>query len=259
MNWKLATFNVNGIRARLPIVLDWLRRQQPDVLCVQEIKCQDKDFPAAAFSDLGYVASVRGQKAFNGVAIFSKQAPDEVVRSFDDGQEGAQARFIAIRSKDLWIVNTYVPQGRDPEDPAFAYKLGFLARLKAWISDRFQPAQKLLWTGDINVAPEPIDVYDPERMDGQVGFHPAEREAFYDVLSWGFTDLFRTRHPKRQQFTFWDYRLPNGFKRNLGWRLDHILVTAPLLECAGDCDVDTNQRTMEKPSDHTPVWAGFEL
>ena len=259
MNWKLATFNVNGIRARLPIVIDWLRREQPEVLCLQEIKCQDQDFPGAAFVDLGYTVTVRGQKAFNGVAILGRQPPDEVVRSFDDRRGGVEARLLAVRIGDLWVVNSYVPQGRAPDDPAFQYKLGFLAGLKDWFAARFDIGAKLIWTGDINVAPGPIDVHDPERLDGQVGFHPEERQAFRDVLAWGLTDLFRARHPDSRRFTFWDYRLPNALKRNLGWRIDHILVTAPLLARAAACDIDPAPRALPRPSDHTPVWARFEL
>ncbi len=259
MSWKIATFNVNGIRARLPLVLDWLGNHRPDVLCVQETKCRDQDFPTDPFRDMGYVVSYRGQKAFNGVAVFSRSEPQEVIKTFDDGFDSEQARFIAVRLDGIWIVNTYIPQGRDPDNPAFEYKLQFFAQLKRWFQGSFQPTDPLIWTGDINVAPEPIDVYDPQRLQGQVGFHPREREAFADVLSWGFTDLFRYCHPERKQFTFWDYRLRGGFKRNLGWRLDHILVTEPLLRRVVACDVDTDARSVPKPSDHTPVWAEFDL
>lgn len=259
MSWKLATFNVNGIRARLPIILQWLQERQPDAVCLQELKCQDKDFPASALEEIGYRAAYRGQKSFNGVAILSKSEPEAVLKSFEDGGEDEEARLIAAQFDDLWVVNTYVPQGRDPEDPAFQYKLEFFRRLKAWFDQHFDPVQPVLWTGDINVAPEPIDVFDPERMEGQIGFHPEERATYADVLSWGLTDLFRKHHPERKQFTFWDYRLPNGFKRNLGWRIDHILVTESLADRSLDCDVDVAPRSLPKPSDHTPVWAEFNL
>jgi len=259
MSWKFATFNVNGIRARLQIVLDWLKHQQPDVLCLQEIKCQDKDFPINFFQEAGYIATVRGQKAFNGVVILSKRHPDQVLREFGDGQPDEEARLIATMTDGVWVVNTYVPQGRDPDDPAFQYKLDFLARLKRWFESHFNPVQPLIWTGDMNVAPEEMDVFDPGRLDGEVGFHPVERKALAEVMAWGFIDLFRIHHPKQKQFTFWDYRLPKSFQRNLGWRLDHIMVTEPMAAMSIECLVDVEPRGRLKPSDHTPIWAEFDL
>jgi len=259
MNWKVATFNVNGIRARLPIVLDWMGQHRPDVLCLQELKCQDRDFPLEAFRDTGYLLQVRGQKAFNGVAILTREEPREVLRAFDDGAPDEAARLLAVRVQDIWIVNSYVPQGRDPDHPAFQQKLEFFLRLKRWLVDRFDPTQPLIWTGDLNVAPEAIDVYDPKRLAGQVGFHPAEHQALAEVTAWGLTDLFRRQHPGEKQFTFWDYRLPKSFVRNLGWRLDHIMVTEALAMGAVACEVDTQPRALDKPSDHTPVWAEFAL
>lgn len=259
MSWKLATFNVNGIRARLPLLIDWLKQHRPDVLCLQEIKCQDENFPADPFLEVGYTAAVKGQKSFNGVAILTRKPPDEVLKAFDDGKPDDEARLITAYVEGVWIVNTYVPQGRHPDDPAFQYKLDFFSRLKDWFSARFDPNRPLIWTGDMNVAPDPIDVFDPVRMDGEVGFHPAERETFAQVAAWGFTDLFRMHHPQEKQFTFWDYRLPKSFQRNLGWRLDHIMATKPLAEVSIACSVDTGPRGLPKPSDHTPVCAEFDL
>ncbi|MFZ2446389.1 MAG: exodeoxyribonuclease III [Syntrophobacteraceae bacterium] len=259
MKWKVATFNVNGIRARLQGLMTWLERSKPDVLCLQEIKCRDEDFPAAPLREIGYEASVYGQKSFHGVAILSPQKPDEVRRGFNDGQPDEEARLIAARFGAIWIIDTYVPQGRSPEHPAFQVKLDFFARVRSMLERDFSPDQPILWTGDINVAPEEIDVFSPKRMAGKIGFHPAERKALADVLSWGLCDLFRRHHPDEKQFTFWDYRLPESFKRNLGWRLDHILVTEPLARVSVDCGVDTEPRAAAGPSDHTPVWAEFEL
>jgi exodeoxyribonuclease-3 len=257
VGWKIATFNVNGIRARVAAVVEWLAQHRPDVLCLQELKCQNSDFPLEPFRDLGYLVEVRGQKAFNGVAILTRRPPDEVVCAFDDGAPDDQARLIAAHVDGIWVVNSYVPQGRAPDHPAFQQKLEFFLRLRRWFAGRFDPAQALIWTGDLNVAPEEIDVYDPKRMTGQVGFHPAEHKALREVTAWGFIDLFRHRHPGEKQFTFWDYRLPKSFIRNLGWRLDHIMVTEPLSSAAIACEVDTRPRGLEKPSDHTPVWAEF--
>ncbi len=259
MLWKLATFNVNGIRARLPIVIEWLNRHQPDVLCLQETKCQDKDFPGEPMAQAGYYAGIRGQKSYNGVAVLTKSQPTDIIDSLSNDDVDKDARFIAAKVDDIWIVNTYVPQGRSPDDPAFQSKLDFFGRLKKLFEDRFDPGQPLIWTGDLNVAPEDIDVYDPARLSGQVSFHPLEHEALAHTMGWGFTDLFRALNPGLKQFSFWDYRMPKAFNRNLGWRLDHIMVTSPMVGAAKECGVDTEPRVQTKPSDHTPVWAVFDL
>jgi exodeoxyribonuclease III len=259
MRLKVATFNVNGVRARLGILLDWLREQVPDVVCLQETKVQDQDFPVGEFTALGYRAEFWGQKSYNGVALLSRSEPEDVRKGFGDGQPDEQARFIAAKVAGLWVVNTYVPQGRDVADPAFQAKLDFFARLERWLAAGFTPEQPLLWLGDINVAPAAIDVFDPQRLEGQVGCHPAERQALAQVAAWGLSDLFRLRHPEVKQFTFWDYRLPKSFARNLGWRIDHILATEPLARACTEAWVDTAPRGREKPSDHTPVLAEFDL
>ena len=259
MTLKIATFNVNGIRARLPIVAEWLQKESPDVLCLQETKCQDEQFPVEPFSDAGYCVGLRGQKSYNGVAILTKSQPAEVLRAFDDGRADEEARFIAALVENVWVINTYVPQGRDPESPAFQEKISFFSRVRQWFETRFDPTRLVVWTGDLNVAPEPIDVFDPKRMEGKVGFHPAERKALSDVQEWGFLDLFRRFHPQERQFSFWDYRLPQSFQRNLGWRLDHIMVTRSLAELSIDCRIDDVPRSLPKASDHTPVLAEFDL
>ncbi|MGV8074018.1 MAG: exodeoxyribonuclease III [Syntrophobacteraceae bacterium] len=259
MSWKLATFNVNGIRARLGVVVEWLKQHNPNVLCLQEIKCQEDMFPREPFLDIGYELTLRGQKGFNGVAILSKGEPQEVLREFSDGRDDIEARMLAALVDGVWVVNTYVPQGRSPDDPAFQYKLDFFYRLELWFETRFDPSQPVVWVGDLNVAPSELDVFDPKRMDGMVGFHPAERKALTKVVDWGFTDLFRKHHPGERQFTFWDYRLPAGFARNLGWRLDHIMTTKCMAGVAVECYVDTAPRGKSSPSDHTPVLASFDL
>lgn len=259
MRWKVATFNVNGVRARLGIVQDWLREHAPDLLCLQETKVQDQDFPVAEFAALGYQAAYWGQKSYNGVAVLGRGGFEEVRKGFGDGLPDEEARLIAVRAAGVWVLNTYVPQGRDPADPAFQAKLAFFARLERWLGAGFTPDQPLLWLGDLNVAPEAIDVFDPKRLEGQVGFHPAERQALAQTAAWGLRDLFRLRHPEVKQFTFWDYRLPKSFARNLGWRIDHILASAPLAAACTEAWVDTAPRDREKPSDHTPVVAEFEL
>ena len=209
--------------------------------------------------EAGYTAYVRGQKGFNGVAILSREQPDEVLTRFDDFGSDNEARTMAAHFRGTWIINTYVPQGRSPEDPAFAAKLKFLRDLRALFDSRFGPDRPLLWVGDMNVAPEPLDLFNPQSYEGTAGFHPDERAILKEVASWGFTDLFRKLYPELKQFTFWDYRLPQSFKRNLGWRIDHVMATAPLATALQECSVDTEPRGWPKPSDHTPVVATFDL
>lgn len=259
MIWKIATFNVNGIRSRKQVVLSWIERNRPDVLCLQEIKCRDSEFPAEEIQDIGYESSVIGQKSFHGVAILSLQKPEEVHRGFEDGEPEEDARLIAVKVNGIWIFNTYIPQGRGPDTPFFAVKLAFFARMRNLFQRRFLPNEPIIWTGDMNVAPEETDVFSPRSMAGKIGFHPEERKALADVMSWGFVDLFRRHHPEAKQFTFWDYRLPKSFERNLGWRLDHILATSPLAEVSVECLADTAPRGADHPSDHTPVWAELDL
>lgn len=259
MSIRVATFNVNGIRARLPVLLNWLAKSRPDVLCMQEIKCLDDQFPVDALKEAGYCCAVRGQRSFNGVAILTRDEASEIQVGFNDGEPDAEARLISVLAHGIHVVNTYIPQGRDPSLPAFKHKLEFFARLRRWFEAKFDPQTPIIWLGDINVAPEAIDVYDPRRMDGKVGFHPDERQALSETLSWGFVDLFRMHHPDKRQFSFWDYRLPKAFERNLGWRIDHILATAPLSKVCTACEIDPEPRGMPVPSDHTPVWAEFDL
>jgi exodeoxyribonuclease-3 len=259
MKWKIATFNVNGIRSREQVVLSWLDRNRPDILGLQEIKCQDAEFPVESLRAAGYESSVCGQKSFNGVAILSLRKPEEIRRGFGDGGPDTDARLIAAKIDRIWIFNTYVPMGTSPDHPAFQTKLEFFTRLTNLFNRKFTPSDPIIWLGDINVAPEEIDVFSPKRMEGKIGFHPLERQALANVASWGFIDLFRKHHPDLRQFTFWDYRLPEGFNRNLGWRIDHIRATDPVAKASVDCNADTDPRGQPNPSDHTPVWAEFEF
>ncbi len=255
MSWSLATFNVNGVRARLPLLLDWLEQNSPEVVCLQETKVQDADFPASDFEALGYQARFHGQKSFNGVAVLSRGEPAEVLTGLDDDDD--QARALAIKLDDAWVVNLYVPQGREVGHEAYEYKLAFLARVRAWLDERFKPSQPLAVVGDMNVALTDRDVFDPKRMAGKVSCTDEERAAVQALMDWGLIDAFRQHHPEDKQFTFWDYRLPQSFKRNLGWRIDLILASKPLAKACTECLVDTAPRGLAKPSDHTPVVARF--
>ncbi len=258
--FKVATFNANSIRSRLPLVLAWLARQRPDVLCLQETKVQDKDFPKDAFEEAGYHVVFRGEKRGAGVAIASLVEPEDVAFGLDDGGPPDEARLIRATVRGIPIVNTYVPQGRSPDHEMFRYKLEWLSRLRDYFARHFSPEEPLLWCGDFNVAPEEIDVHNPVRLKNHVDFHPEARAALARIKEWGFVDVFRLHHPGEPgQYTFWDYRVPSALERNLGWRVDHIWATRPLAEKSVAAWIDREARKAEKPSDHTFLVAEFAL
>jgi len=254
---KVATYNANSIRTRLGQVLDWLSREAPDVLCLQETKVQDPDFPAQPIRDAGYQVVFRGQKAYAGVAIVSREEPQEV----DFGLDGEdEARLIRAVIRGIPVVNTYVPQGRSPDSEHFQYKLEWLARLRALFERHYSAGKPLLWMGDFNVAPEPIDVHDPKRLKNHADFHPEARAALERVREWGFVDVFRRHHPDEAgQYTYWDYRARNPVESGVGWRVDHIWATEPLACQSTGAWIDVEARRAERPSDHTFLVAEFAL
>ena len=253
---KVATYNVNSLRRRLPIVLDWLERHKPDVLCLQETKVQDSEFPVADMERAGYHATFRGMKTFNGVATLSRERPEHVVFGLRDGPDSEDVRIVQTVIRGIPIVNTYVPQGQSIKSDKYVAKLAWFEHLKHYFETRLDPAQPALWLGDINVAPEPIDVYHPDRRVNDVDFHIDARNAFKETCAWGFVDLFRKLHPERVQYTYWDY-FRNAFENNWGWRIDHILATPPLAQRCVAIDVDVEPRKAPAASDHTIVWAEF--
>jgi len=254
---KVATFNANSMRARLPIILEWLGREAPDVLFLQETKVQDGDFPLKAVEEAGYRAEFRGQKSYNGVAILTKVPMTDLETKLlvEDADE---ARFISGRMGDLHLINAYVPQGFEVGSDKFRFKLAWLQRLLEHIMTHHDPSSFLLIAGDFNVALTEKDLFDPEGFSGVVGFHPDERAVLQRFFDWGLVDIFRQHVREGDQYTFWDYRIPNGFKRNLGWRIDYILGTAPLAERSRAVWIDREARAMPKPSDHTFLVAEFE-
>ena len=254
---RLATFNANSVRSRLPIILDWLATHQPDVLCLQETKVQDADFPTEGFTGAGYQVVFRGEKSYNGVAIVSREKPDEIRFGLDDGKSPDETRLVAARFGSLQIVNTYVPQGRSLDHPMFAYKLEWFRRLKSFFDRHYQPNQPIAWLGDLNIAPAPEDVHNAADQEDHVCYHRDVRAAFADTVSWGFTDVFRRHHPEPGHYTFFDYRTVNAVKRKMGWRVDHILVTKPLVRTSCDCSIDLAPRLLPSPSDHTFLFADF--
>ncbi len=257
---RIAGFNANSIRSRLAIVLDWMQEHECDVLCVQETKVSDSEFPVDAITQAGYYAAFTGQKAYNGVAIISKEPLQEVVIGVGGETPDAEARVMRAIIRGVAVVNTYIPQGTSVDSPRFKYKIEFMRGMRDYFARNFSPQDPVVWLGDFNVAREPQDVYDPEGVRGCVCYHPAEHEALDYVMEWGFADVFRRHHPgEANQYTFWDYRVPNAYKRRLGWRLDYILATHSLADKSINCWIDTAPRVMEKPSDHTFIAADFDV
>lgn len=247
---KIATFNANSIRTRLDIIINWLDEHKADVLCVQETKAQDKDFPISAIQQAGYNCVFKGQKSYNGVAIISPHEIKDVETGLDD-EPHDHSRLIKAKIKDIDFINTYVPQGREVENEFYQYKLEWFKRLKKFFKKRYTAKSKVIWTGDLNVAPEEIDVHDPVRLMGHVCFNPDVTKAFYDVADFGFVDLFRLHNKDGKQFTYFDYRARSAVKNAKGWRIDHILATKPLADKCTKCYIDLEPRMMSKPSDHT--------
>ncbi len=254
---KVATFNVNSLRVRLPIVVDWLKQHRPDILAVQETKVQDCEFPAQAFDELGYGYVFRGQKAYNGVAIFSPHAIENTAFGLLD-EPVDEPRLVKADVCGISVVNTYIPQGRSPDSRTYRYKLTWFERLRQFFDANFDAANLVIWVGDLNVAPTAMDVYDPGMLLGHVCFNPQVQAALEQVQKWGFVDVFRRHCDQPGQFTFWDYRTRNPFAKNRGWRLDHIMATEPLAAASRQCYIDREPRTATRPSDHTPVVAEFD-
>lgn len=253
---KIATFNANSIRSRLPIITAWLAARCPDVLCIQETKVTDEDFPVAALEQTGYHFVFSGEKKYNGVAVMSRKPLSEVVFGLDS-EPRDPSRIITARLDDIMLVNTYIPQGYAIDSPKFEYKLQWLERLHRYFSGHFSPNDSILWMGDMNAAIDERDVHDAKSLWGHVCYCEAVQKGIRKIMDWGFTDVFRMHNPRDGMYSFWDYRVPNGFKRNIGWRLDYIMATRSLAEKCTDCYIDTEPRGLEKPSDHTFVVAEF--
>lgn len=256
-NFSIATWNVNSIRVRLAQVLEWLTQNKPDVLALQEIKSLTADFPSQSFEELGYSAIVSGQKAYNGVAILTRHPHDQVVTDIIDYPD-PQRRILALTINHLRIVNVYIPNGESINSTKYQYKLSWLANFTKFLSHELSSHEKMIILGDFNIAPQAIDVYDPLKWQDQVLFSPPEREAFDNLLQLGFKDCYRLHYPNHPAYSWWDYRM-NMFKRNLGCRIDHVLSSDALASACNHCTIDPLPRSLERPSDHAPVIAEFNL
>ncbi len=255
---KIATWNVNSVRRRLPLLIEWIEKHQPDVMCLQETKVDDAGFPVLTLEAAGYHVSFRGRKAYNGVATLTRAQPESVLYGFCEGPDSEDDRILCTVVQGVPIINTYVPQGYKIASEKYAFKLEWFKRIRRYFEERLDPARPAIWLGDLNVAPEPIDVYHPDRRVNDVDFHIDARNAYKDAVAWGFTDVFRKIHPDRVQYTYWDY-FRNAFENNWGWRIDHILATAPLAETCRNADVDMAPRQAPGASDHTVMWSEFNL
>lgn len=254
---KIATWNVNSLKVRLPHVLEWLAAHQPDVLALQETKLTDDKFPQADLQAAGYFSLWSGQPTYNGVAILSRQAVSEGIHGIAN-YEDTQKRVLSATVAGVRIVNVYVPNGQSVDSDKYVYKLAWLEALTALLARELQVHPNLVLLGDYNIAPEPADVCDPAAWEGQVLFSAPERAAFQTLQKLGLSDSFRLFEQAEKTFSWWDYRM-NAFRRNMGLRIDHILVSAPLVPLCQSVVIDKEARKAERPSDHAPVMLELNL
>jgi len=256
---RIASWNVNSIRARLDRVAAWVRSNRPDVLCLQETKVQDGEFPAAVFAELGYSSAFHGQKSYNGVAIVSPHPLDDVVQGFDGGGEDEDgSRLIAATVRGVRVYSAYVPNGQMVGSQAWDAKLNWLAQLRRTLEQRHAPDDLAAVCGDFNVAPEERDVYDPQFWRTTVLFHPEARAALRHLCEFGLVDTLRLHRDEPALYSWWDYRML-AFPKNLGLRIDLILATRALASRCVEAGIDREARKGKLPSDHAPITARFDL
>lgn len=253
---RIATWNVNSLRVRLETLVPWLAQDGPDVVCLQETKVTDDRFPIQALADLGYQVVFTGQKTYNGVALLSRLPITDVILALPGAPLEDEKRFIAATIAGMRVINVYVPNGQAVESPKFFYKLAWLQALQTFVATAYTPEDVVLVCGDFNIAPEARDVYDAAQAEGGILFHPDERTAFARLLAWGLHDTLRLHRQEGGLYSWWDYRAL-AFQRNLGFRIDHILVTPPLAARCTTVTLKRELRKLPKPSDHIPVIATF--
>ncbi|MEY4577278.1 MAG: hypothetical protein RL701_1981 [Pseudomonadota bacterium] len=256
---KIATWNVNSVKARKERLIAWLAREAPDVLCLQELKVEDKAFPAAEVTEAGYSFVLNAQRTYNGVAILAKTELLDPRRGFGDAPviEDLQARHIEATVAGVRVISIYVPNGGDGASDKWLYKLAWLDRLLAYLEATHDKTQPLVLCGDLNIAPDDSDSARPDEWRNTVLCLPEARAAFQRLLAWGFVDVMRKHHPEGGPYTYWDYRML-GFQKGNGIRIDHILATPPLAAVCGSAVVDREERKGKLPSDHAPVYALFD-
>lgn len=256
---KIATYNVNGVNGRLPVLLRWLEEEGPDVVCLQELKAPQEKFPIKEINEAGYKAVWKGQKSWNGVAVLSKQNMPEVRTDVLEGDDAdQQSRYLEVKVGDLIIVCIYLPNGNPYPGPKFEYKLQWFERLQARAEMLISSEKPVVIVGDFNVMPTEKDVYKPEKWVNDALFRKEVRAAFFDLLNQGWTDAIRNLHPDETIYTFWDY-FRNAFERNAGLRIDHFLLSPELVSKLQNAAVDKHVRGWDKSSDHAPVWINLNL
>lgn len=250
---KIATFNVNSIRARLPRVLEWLEESAPDVVCLQEIKCQDHQFPELEIAGLGYNIAVYGQKAYNGVAILSKHPIEDEVRGLEGDASDEQARYLEVFTGGVRVGCLYLPNGNPLPGPKFDYKLKWMERLNKRVGEVLKWEEKAVFAGDFNVCPKDEDCYDPDRFRTDALCMPETRARFRELMWLGLTDALRQIKPSGQNYTYWDM-MRGAWPKDNGLRIDHLLLSPQAADALKDCQIDRKPRGLERPSDHTPIW-----
>jgi len=259
---KIATWNVNGIKARLDTVMRWLKHAQPDVACLQEIKSIDEAFPVSIFEDAGYHVATHGQKGFNGVALISKPPLADVRRSLPGDDKDRQSRYIEAlvmgQGAPFRIASIYLPNGNPVNTEKFSYKLAWMERLERYAEHLLQAEEQTILAGDFNVIPEPVDCYAPQAWSDDALFRPESRVAFRRLKYLGFTDALRACNPNNQVYTFWDYQA-GAWQKNNGIRIDHLMLSPQASDRLKHAGVDKHMRGQEQPSDHVPVYAEFDV
>lgn len=256
---KIATYNVNGVNGRLPVLLRWLKETAPDVVCLQELKAPQEKFPEQAILDAGYKAIWHGQKSWNGVAILSrKDAITEIRRALPGDPEDSHSRYIEATVNDVIIGCLYLPNGNPAPGPKLEYKLSWMQRLTVHAAALYASKKRVVLVGDFNVIPTEMDVYKPERWVDDALFRPEVRQAFNAIVAQGWTDALRHLYPDDIIYTFWDY-FRNAYGRNAGLRIDHFLLSQQLKKQLTAAGVDKNVRGWEKSSDHAPVWIELDV
>ncbi|MDO8983948.1 exodeoxyribonuclease III [Cypionkella sp.] len=253
---KIATFNINGIKARIEALPAWLAAANPDVVCLQEIKSVDEGFPREVFEGMGYRVETHGQKSFNGVAILSKLPLEDVVRGLPGDDADEQARWIeatVVGAKAVRVCGLYLPNGNPAPGPKYDYKLAWMARMQARVKSLLPLEEPLVCCGDYNVIPQAEDAAKPELWTEDALYLPQSRAAFRRLLNLGLTEAFRARNQSPGQYSFWDYQA-GAWERNNGIRIDHLLLSPQAADLLQDCQIDKQVRAGDKPSDHVPVW-----
>lgn len=257
---KIATFNINGIKARQDALTEWLVESAPDVACLQEIKSLDENFPRAHFEAMGYQVETHGQKSFNGVAILSKLPLEDVRRGLPGDETDEQARWIEatiVGQKRVRVAGLYLPNGNPVPGPKYDYKLAWMARMQAHVTQLLAQEIPLVFCGDYNVIPQPEDAAKPEAWINDALFLPQSRAAFQRLIALGLTEAFRARTEKPGQYTFWDFQA-GAWERNNGIRIDHHLLSPQAADLLTDCQIDKSVRGRERPSDHVPIWISLD-